>query len=120
MSWKHAALVEEVEGNCPILRRGHASRGSRSQRQQTGARRGRGMLKMSMGARYARQGGRVRVTGDSRRRQVKAGGPMDGGRVGRASSTSVGGMRIQLSGSHRAVRGSSPGKCWKPKRFSSI
>lgn len=120
MSWKHAALVEEVEGNCPILRRGHASRGSRSQRQQTGARRGRGMLKMSMGARYARQGGRVRVTGDSRRRQVKAGGPMDGGRVGRASSTSVGGMRIQLSGSHRAVRGSSPGKCWKPKSFYSI
>ena len=36
MSWKHAALIEEVEGDCLILRRGHGSRAGRPQSEQTG------------------------------------------------------------------------------------
>ena len=63
MSWKPAALVEEVEGNCPILRRGHGSRAGRPHSEQTGGGVGVGVQKMSMGAKHARQGGRVRVPG---------------------------------------------------------
>ena len=39
MSWKHAALIEEVEGDCLILRRGHGSSAGQPQSKQTGARR---------------------------------------------------------------------------------
>ena len=54
MSWKHAALIEEVEGDCPILRRGHGSRAGRPQSEQTGGGVGVGVQKMSMGARQAK------------------------------------------------------------------
>ena len=63
MSWKPAALLEEVEGKCPILRRGRGGRAGRRLREQTGGGVGVRVQKMSMGAKHARQGGRVRVPG---------------------------------------------------------